>query len=162
MGADIYLSSVFEPQRKKAERNFDSWVKKRDALPPGPARDKAQEKVEAAYDAMYSKGYFRDSYNGSSLFWALGLSWWGLSEELCDKDGNLPVENAKVLLDRLRNTSVEAVFPDWEQKQRAEGWKFKAPDTPDAWLQHFKDKKARLEDLLEQSIELNEPLRWSV
>jgi hypothetical protein len=163
MGADIYLNSVHEPARKKAERNFDKWVKARDALPPGPEKEKAQEKVEHYYDAMYEHGYFRDSYNGSSLFWMLGLSWWGLSEELCDKEGNLSIENAKVLLDRLRNTSVDALFPGWEAAKREEGWPFDDDEnSPEAWAQHFKDKKARFEALLEQSIELNEPLYWSV
>jgi len=36
-------------------------------------RDKAQHQVELYYAKMYERGYFRDSYNRTSLLWLCGL-----------------------------------------------------------------------------------------
>lgn len=163
MGADIYLQSVNKKHRASAERNFNKWVKKRNEAPEGPERDKAQAKVAHYYDAMYAHGYFRDSYNGSSLFWLLDLSWWDLAKELqVDDEGYLPIAGAITLQERLKALSVEERFPAWVKDKREEGWKFEGEDTPEAWKQAFIERKQAFEDLLAQSIQLKEPLYWSV
>jgi len=74
-------------------------------------RDKAQHQVERYYAKMYERGYFRDSYNRTSLLWLFGLSWWlhiGLLLEERDEGCVLSPANAMWLLDFLRRH--EAVF----------------------------------------------------
>jgi hypothetical protein len=67
----------FEPQHTRWSKEFDEAVARRDGLPEdSAARNEAQEDVERLYEKMYEEGYFRDSYNASSVLWPLGLSWW--------------------------------------------------------------------------------------
>jgi hypothetical protein len=73
MGIDIYLNGyeAFNERVALARAAFEMKVKERDALPSdSPAREKVQDEVEQAYDAMYrgEMGYIRSSYNGSGLF----------------------------------------------------------------------------------------------
>jgi len=53
-------------------------------------------------------GYFRDSYNDSSLFWKFELSWWQDYGDLLNKKGNLSPKNAVKVLELLKNN--EKVF----------------------------------------------------
>ena len=80
MGADLCISKVFEDNSKKYKPLFDSAVALRDSAKP-ELEAQAQEIVSYFYDRMYSAGYFRDSYNSSSLFAVIGLSWWRLADD---------------------------------------------------------------------------------
>lgn len=76
MGADLYVKG-YEKHRAACGPKWEAAIERRNALPPGPEHDKAQAEVEELFDAMHSpEWYFRDSYNSTSLFWRLGLSWW--------------------------------------------------------------------------------------
>lgn len=162
MGADIYLRSIFEPVKKKYEPKFNAAVRKRDALPDGPARRKAQEAVSKAYDAMYpDEGYFRDSYNASSLSGLLDFSWWQDIVPMLDKEGNLPISKAKKFIRLLESKPVtmELVMKRFdEEKGRGGGY----TDPPEEWLKHWTEKRERLIAMLKRSIELNEPLDCSL
>src|ERR1035437_4712456 len=47
MGADLYINSLYEPQRARWEQKFEAAVKHRDSLPAdSPERDEAQIEVD--------------------------------------------------------------------------------------------------------------------
>jgi len=181
MGADIYLESVSRKCEAKHRSAFDAAVAERDRFREDANKaaesgdetlaarltakaDKLQERVDIAFDALQSEGYFRDSYNRSSLLWLLGLSWWGDVMERLDENGHLPVESAKWFLAELEKREVPSVdgvrsvfeadslFSDWENEDR----------TPDEWRDYFVEKRDKLIALVKQSIELDEPLLCSV
>ena len=75
MGADLYINSLYEPQRARWEQKFEAAVKHRDSLPAdSPERDEAQIEVDHCFTQMRSQGYFRDPYNDWDLLWHFGLS----------------------------------------------------------------------------------------
>lgn len=91
MGADLYLGNECDVASKFVKPLFDKAVALRDKYPRDSAEAKVlQEIVTATYDAMYPEGsYFRDSYNCTSVFGTLGLSWWQDCGKLLNKAGNL-------------------------------------------------------------------------
>lgn len=106
MGADIYLLSVSEPCKAQWDPKFHAAVAMRDALPRGSVQaETAQHYVGEAYAAMYSGGYYRDSYNSFGLFPQLvhasgehagdSLSWW--RDVKTDKKGFLSITRAKAV-----------------------------------------------------------------
>ena len=157
MGADIYLKSIFDKNKAEIEPLFDAAVQRRANATTDTEREAAQQEVAKYYDALYAKGYFRDSYNSTSLFAMYGKSWWQLSY---DDDGYLPIEEARRLLADLKIVGInEAVFHErfGGRAQNAIGSMSTAE-----WREYFEKKRAHLIALLEQSIELNEPLYCSV
>ena len=162
MGADIYLESVSDKLRAAKEKEFNDAVKVRNAIKDdnSEAFKQAQAKVSETYDAMYADGYFRDSYNGSSLFWVLGLSWWNDVGDLLD-EGYLPIPNAKKLLKMVQDAplTLETVQTYLnEQNKKGETYK----DTAQEWFDHWVKKRQNFIEMLHRSIELNEPLRCSI
>jgi len=109
---------------------------------------KAQNKVGKYYDKMYEVGYFRDSYNGTSLFWRLGLSWWGLEEQGLMKDGVISTENAQKLLDMVESIDIEPVDLAWLEENNC-----KVDDGPDSWNDFFTEKKERFVAFLKEAID---------
>jgi hypothetical protein len=102
MGADLYIKSVNDSQRTKWEPLFEAALKLRAAFPDGSSlHNEAQKLVEATHGEMYGRGYFRDNYNGYGLFAQTSLSWWRDVGPMCDGEGNLPVEKAKELRERV-------------------------------------------------------------
>lgn len=174
MGADIYLKAVYDPHAEKVRPKIDRAIKARNkyigehsiSFGNDDAKSKQlQAKVIALYDELHSVGYFRDSYNNTSLFWLLGLSWWQLSEELCDGDRNLPVDKARELLARLEAMPVTPEMVEaWAARMREKGGVvFDDEDNSvKGWGEMFAEKHKKFCALLRQSIELNEPLYWSV
>jgi hypothetical protein len=151
MGADLYIRSITDPAREKHTPPFNDAVKSRDVIARksgdnSQAIEAAQALVEKYYDAMYpDTGYFRDSYNNSSLFWVLGLSWWNDTGDLLDDDGNLSVDNARKLLAMVESAPLD--IPDGAGK-KAEAY--------------FTEKRARFIAFLKRAIELNEPIYCSI
>ena len=87
MGADLYISHLFDPHYKRWQRRFYKAVAYRDRLPEdAQERGEAQKRAEECYEKMYERGYFRDSYNDSNLLWKFDLSWW---------DDMIPMLNAQ-------------------------------------------------------------------
>lgn len=152
MGADIYLKSISDKAKAEHQPMFNAACRRREAATTEDERKAIQAEVERHYDAMYpDDGYFRDSYNRTSLFWLYGLSWW---QSPIDSSGHLPIDEAKTLRDKLVTTE----FP--RSKIESE---FKNSDDPvDSWVEMFTNKRTRLIALLDKSIELNEPLYCSV
>ena len=129
VGADLYRKG-FDAVYDAAKPACDAAVAACDAAVAACDDERARESqaaVDAAYAALFPPKFcFRDSYNDSSLFWKLGLSWWGLGAAVAgcaggrdedgdgwDEDGDgysSPAFSAKVLalvaapgnLDRLK------------------------------------------------------------
>lgn len=78
MGADLYCNG-FEQHRAACKPGFDRAVRARDAITDrtSAAYELAAAEVDLAYEVLFGpEWYFRDSYNDTSVFWQLGLSWW--------------------------------------------------------------------------------------
>ena len=118
-----------------------------------------QEKVSELYEKMYEVGYFRDSYNGSSLFWKLGLSWWALAKngekvQLINKQGYITVRSAKLLLALVKSLPIqldEKANENWEKGTTVEDVR-----------KFFEAKKKRFEDFLQFAIDNKAKIRASV
>lgn len=149
MGADLYLRSVSEPTRVKWEPVFFAACARREKAPTEADKAAAQCDVDLAYDAMYpALGYFRDSYNRTSLMQVLGLSWW---QDVKTKDGNIAdVEWLRSEVERRQVPDV-AHFATWT-----------GTDTPESWAAFFREKRARLIAFLTYAMALGEPVRASL
>jgi hypothetical protein len=160
LGADLYLESISDRARSMYQPLFDDAVKRRDRAKTEGMKAEWQAKVDKYFDAMHPEdGYFRDSYNPSSVFAVMDLSWWQLGDELLDKDSHLPVDKAKDLLALIeqRPISYETVTAHYEQNNLHE-----SKQSIDEWFKYFVAKRERFMALLRRSIELNEPLLWSI
>jgi len=160
MGADIYLESVHDEHYRKYNTKFQEACVARDAAETEEARSEAQKRVEKYYNKMYQEGYFRDSYNGTSLFWLIGLSWW--KDIHTDDKGYLSVDGCKELLAEVSGCKIPDVA---ELKTYLEGHNVvldEDENSPEVWRKFFMEKKEMLVKFLGQVIELNEPLRCSV
>ncbi len=102
MGADLYITALYEPTHEKWEPEFERAARARDEAPDEASRKAAQVRVEHAYGQMYSRGYFRDSYNDWNLLWKFGLSWWTDVIPMLNSEGCLAPEQAACLLATLK------------------------------------------------------------
>jgi hypothetical protein len=149
MGADLYIESITAKAQEEFKPEFDEAVAMRDAEKDPKKREELQERVSAAYDKMYpNDGYFRDSYNGTSLFRALGLSWWGCG--YIDEEGYISPQNAQKLLDDIKKKKVPKITVEY------------VDDGVEEWQKYFEEKKARFEKFLETAIEMQESILASV
>lgn len=160
MGADLYINSIYDPHYEKVRPQFDEACRVRNALDrtlQPTAYAEAQAEVDRLYQELDSTGYFRDSYNSSSLFWIIGLSWWSDVGDMLDDEGDLQPAKAQELLDivkgrepRLKTYLADHDFSkDWSEP-RAE------------IVAYFEDKYERFKAFLQQAIDLNEPIHCSI
>lgn len=142
MGADIYLESVHAPLEAKLR-------------PVIRGERSSDEAAIAALKRLYSlkSGYFRDNYNGYSLFAQLKLSWWLDIGQLLDDHNYLPVEAAK----RVRKRIAEAAL-DLSPAQKVAAEQGDAPPL----VEDYEKQRGELLMLLDWSIKLGEPLRCSL
>lgn len=174
MGADIYLRSVSDKLQAEWKPKFDAAVEARNKKylqgMKMPEDCPEQEAVNHAYNMMYSEGYFRDSYNSTSLFHLLGLSWWHIADakagenHLINAKGQMPPRSCKKLIELLRRKPITPeTMEAWgiENAGRAiieaEG-----ENSLEGWRVFFWDKREALIKLCEQAIALKEPLDCSV
>lgn len=157
MGADIYLKKVYDANHDLYYPKFTAEAELRDqarARGDLEAAEKHQVEVSRLYDLLQARGYFRDSYNDSSLIWLLDMSWWGSFEQWFDEEGDLPPENMPeviALIDKQFTTVFAGNFAA----------KFGEHPDRDRWLEYFKGKYERFTALVREAIELNEPLHFS-
>jgi len=164
MGADLYINSIYDKQTELYESKFHEAVNFRDSLPEGEERDKAQEQVGEYLRLWNEKGYFRDSYNSSSLFWLLGLSWWKHIVPLLDDEGGLPITEAQKLIGTI-SERMHTHYPESFSDFCSENFPLNA-ENREKQIQEcdefFKAKAEKLSAMLKQSIELNEPISCSL
>ena len=158
MGADLYLEPGYSNAEKKWRPMFEAAVKERDAASQrgdSAAAAKAQERVHEAYQGMAPEdGYFRDSYNDSSLFWTLGLSWWGGvmpdGTKLYNGKGCIPPKVAAKLADFVESAPY-VKLPNPSVGESAEQVRA-----------YFDDKKARFVRFLRLAAKSRRSIRASV
>lgn len=168
MGADLYIESLFQKNNKKYNKLFHEATKKREALSNSTAfikgvkdivkaKEKAQKEVEKYYDLMYSKGYFRDSYNLTSVLWTFKMSWWN---NPFIKRNVISPANAKKFIEVLK--TKKQIFPtEKELIENGVNVKEKGNGVKD-WEKFYKAKSKSFIKFLEQAIKLNENIRASV
>jgi hypothetical protein len=177
MGADLYIRSISNKATEDYQSLFNKAVAQRNALPDGPQHEKAQEVVEKYYNLMYDHdGYFRDSYNATSLAWALGFSWWAdviplLTDfESEDAHGNIADDDdtGNLLfgenLQTFRRMVAKEIKPDVTiERLRDQGALVDDDEhSPEAWLVYFEEKRMRLLRFIDTAIALDEPIYCSL
>jgi hypothetical protein len=160
MGADLYINSIYQKQCNRYQPKFDHWVNVREMYKNAgkkKAAQKAQEKVVNYFNKMNGDaGYFRDSYNRSSLLWLFDLSWWNdIGEKLIDRQGNLGPDKIKQFIQMLADR--ESVF-----KANLEKVELVGEDTREDVRRYFGNKYARLKQFLNRALKLSEPVYCSV
>lgn len=149
MGADLYITPLYEKQRARWEPQFEEAARHRDSLTRDTKEyEQAQARVEEAYEKIYAQGYFRDSYNDSNLLWKFGLSWWNDIIPMLDKEDRLWVQQAESLLKMLADR--EAVF-----EQNLDRMPVKEE-------MNFRSRYTELRDFLNEAIELDKPIDTSL
>jgi len=153
MGADLFIESLHNKCYAEWKPQFDEAVKARD-LAKGNDKlvEELRAKIDEAYNGMYADGYFRDSYNTSSVLWQMNLSWWGDVIPMLDENDLLSVEKCKTLRLMILGTPILI----------ADGWTPEWGESREECLAYFQDKRERLIAFLDQAISLNEPIRCSL
>ena len=149
MGADLYISQLFDPHYKRWQKRFDKAVAYRDRLPEeSPERESAQKRVELCFERMYERGYFRDSYNDSDLLWKFDLSWWDDVIPMLNDKSELTPENASALLAMLKDREQDFEYNLASEQERAR--------------RYFRKKYAVFKEFLNQAIQLGVPIECSL
>jgi hypothetical protein len=160
MGADLYIKSISDKVRAKYKPRFDKAVEMRDqAIKNGDevVEASSQALVEFYFNKMNGHGYFRDSYNSSSLLWVLGLSWWGDINKMLDKKGNLSVANTKKLLEMIKERKVPNPLVLNEKMVTIDDGENSLAE----WRKYFVKKRVKFIKFLETAISLREPIYCS-
>jgi hypothetical protein len=158
MGADIYLESRRKLNQKEWGNKLDSAVKKLQRAKDTEDEKKLQQEVYLYYDKIDERAYFRDPYNSSSLLWKLGMSWWTDVADKWVNDGYMPIKHAKEFLKTLKEKEVPAPNDlDLTNCTVDDG-----NNSREVWHKGFCERKKALEEMVEESIKLKEPLRCSL
>lgn len=148
MGADLYITALYAPTRNEWERGFERAVRARDGATNEVSRKAAQLRVEHAYEQVYSRGYFRDSYNDWNLLWKFGLSWWNDVIPILDAEDRLSPQQVTSLLGMLkeREPKFEAAVGQLKPRDRA----------------YFRERYAELRRFLNEAVALKQPVVCSL
>lgn len=172
MGADIYLNSKFEKNYEDVQKEIDALealfksTHKQTVLDVADGEeDKLFELTRPLLDKQYSVGYFRDSYNSSSLLSQLGLSWSHDIGKRLNKESCLSVEDCKWLLYEINNRRIgesPTEEPIMSSLFNVLGLEKSDVELDAEKIEYFVKKKSMLVNLLLDAIELNEPLYCSI
>jgi hypothetical protein len=178
MGVDIELRSVFtedvaEAACARARRDGGDPREYQHASDP---REYLQA-IGAIYDAYAATGgHFRDPYNASGLFHALGWDWDDVGQML-DADHLLPIPAARHLLAELEARPLTPAMVEDIYTGRAKRaatltvihtvvgepeYEIPSPEQMAVMTARLIKKRATLMALLRRSIDLNEPLHCSL
>lgn len=158
MGADLYIRVLSRKCQSKNTRNFRRWVAKRDSAVDDTRKKECQDKVSLYHDKMYERGYFRDSYNSSSLMWRLGLSWGKDICKMLDDKGNLTVEKAQELRDIVAGLPIKYATL---QELKDGHCNVDSPSAEKEWNDYYNKKKQDFLDFLDEAIRLRQPIYCS-
>ena len=179
MGADLYIKCVMADEYENEHRpNYEAALRERDNLAKSlgyndPKVAEKQELVEEMSNKLWGENpyYFRDSYNDTSLFWQLGLSWWAVIDKLLneqnaslkpeDIDGiaweTLNVESCKKFL-KIVNDSARI----WDERISLTYKTIDSQSSYTEWRQYFVDKLTRLREFIQRAIDLEAGIYCSV
>lgn len=172
MGADIYL---YDKRREDLDARISAWINEpkhqgimsRLGLSPDEERsmvhiwrggiDKESKALAKEFEALQETHYFRDSYNASSLFWVLGLSWWQLARnDVIDDDDVMSAIDVQLLLqhyyevrgDRLSDDAIEK----WYAGEMEKGM-ISDKQTWQEWAEYFREKGEHFEQFCKRTLE---------
>lgn len=177
MGADIYL---YDKRREDLDARIKEWLE--EPLYDGiMARllgrfggrkersivdiwnggiDETSRVLAKEYEELQETHYFRDSYNDSSLFWRLGLSWWGLLDEgYIDDDGIANAATVQMLLTGYnhlheRMLSEEATLA-WYEEHRETLQMYADDEGPEGWVKYFQEQGQRFAEFCQRTLDNN-------
>lgn len=152
MGADIYLNSVYKENSRKQRKNFIRWCNKRDKAVDNARKLFCQSKVNLYHNKMYEVGYFRDSYNMTSLMLRLGVSWWRDITPRLDRECRMPIEDMRWLRSIVATAPLR---PLTEEDLKG------SSDPASVWMNYFEDKRKDFLKLLDLAIAKGESLYCS-
>ena len=172
MGADIYLNSKFNKNYNEVQKQIDelealfkSTHKQTIFDVADGIKDELFELTRPLLDKQYSVGYFRDSYNSSSLLSQLGLSWSSDISKRLNEESYLSVEDCKWLLQEINNRRIGESVTEEPMMSRlfsVLGMEKTETSLDAERLEYFVKKKSMLTNLLIDAIELDEPLYCSI
>jgi hypothetical protein len=122
--------------------------------------DETSRVLAKEYEELQETHYFRDSYNASSLFWRMGLSWWGLlNEGYIDDDGIANADTVQMLLEGYnqlheRVLSKEATTA-WYAGEVEKGTHFDPDEGPDEWVKYFQEKGKHFAEFCQRTLDNN-------
>ena len=155
MGADLYINKLYQPNLEKYKPLFEAAVQRRDSATDAEEINLHQAKVDEYYDLMYSEGYFRDSYNDSSVLWQLELSGWGDVIPMLNRRGNLVGKNLDAFIAMLENRQI----PD---KENLSHISHDNDQELQEWHTYFVEKRLRLIEFLKTAKQLRAPVYCSL
>ena len=175
MGADLFIQSIGEATQSKYTDLFHKALKERGAIAQeicGTAhadtkcrQDKrwqaAQAQVEEYHNAMYSEGYFRDSYNVWNVLWTLGLSWWQDVGRLLDEEGKLSGRELIQFKEMVVNAEQQLPEKEYFDKYHVKITKTGENSLPEIH-KYFGERRQELLDFIDQAISLGEPIVCSI
>ena len=149
MGADLYLSNEHNELNERLAPKFDDAIAKRDSITDRTSEEYRlyQDRASRIYNQMNPDScYFRDSYNVSSVLWALGLSWWEDVIPMLTNDGMLKPEKAKALIGMINDADFTNLPKDIE----------------DIDENYFAEKRKTLVKFLQRSVDEGESVECSL
>lgn len=152
MGADLYNEKIYTPWVRRYQPLFLAALEKLNHAPAGSkAAATAHAELEHYGALMQSKGYFRDNYNGTSVLWRLGLSWWEDVKPLCDPQGKLRGKSLRKFRQMVKDTKL--TLPTRPEFQ-AQGLKLDNAGqySVAGWRSYFQRSRARLLAFLDEAI----------
>ena len=164
MGADLYIKSLSEACHKRYYPLFEEAVERRNALREqgkGEEADLAQRDVIKFSNLVDSEGYFRDSYNATSLSQVLGFSWWRDVIPMLNKKDHLPPTRVKKFLELVESRDLPFLNKAFLEAMGCQV-DAKGDDSVMGWNQYFLEKRTRLIAFLKKAIELKEPVECSL
>lgn len=153
----------YDAAEKKYRPLFDKAVRARDTAETQAEKDEKQREVTKYYDLMHADGYFRDSYNSSSVLWQYDLSWWNDIVPLC-KDGKLNAEGIKKFLALLdtHEKNFEHNMVEGRRRENLSGEEVQEPVPTQEEEKYFRDAaeelRAFLNEALREGIEIDASL----
>jgi len=155
MGADLYIQSISDDSKAKYEPLFNQACSDRDKETDEKKKATLQKRVTFYYDRMYPvSGYFRDSYNLTSVLGRMELSWWRDVKPMLEK-GFLPVEKTKEFLKMVQSKQVRPISKEECLEKGLQA-------TIEEWNDYFEKKRKSLIKFLRFAIRKNEPIRCSL
>jgi len=106
----------------------------------------------------YPEGYFRDSYNSTSVLWQLDLSWWRDVTPILDDESNLQTEGIRTLLGMVEAEEV----PSADAIELGAAAVVDEKNALESWERYFVEKRERLIAYLRGALEDNDPIHCSL
>ena len=169
MGADLYIESITNAARQKYRPQWEHWIDLRNqyqAEHKEESATQAAEKADRYFDKMYpNEGYFRDSYNSSSLLWMFKISWWKDVSKLMDENGYLQPAQCQTLLNTMAERRPFFKLALSELKDE-EVYNFSTQSTEIETVaeqrHYFYGKERRFRNFLQRAIDMNEAVYCSI